>query len=89
MSGSQRGPALTQAWVPLSPPQALKPSATELYKCCVQTAHRAEWLPCRCLYVQSFPKASGSPPGRSTSGVALSAAGCPRFADEVDRQAVE
>lgn len=56
--GSQRGPALTQAWVPLPPPQALKPSATELCECCVQTAHGAEWLPCPCLHVRSSPKAS-------------------------------
>lgn len=58
-SGSQRGPALTQAWVPLPPPQALKPSATELPKCCVQTARGAEWLPCHCLHVRSSPTASG------------------------------
>lgn len=49
MSGSQRGPALTQAWVPLSPPRALKPPATELCKCCVRGRVAALSLPLRAV----------------------------------------
>lgn len=62
MSGNQRAAALlSQAWVPLCPPQALQPFATPACGWHVPQSGYQSLLPPACLHVPSFPKSSWVP----------------------------